>query len=378
MKHANITPLKLTCLFAVVGLSLAVTGCARPITQRIDVSESELHAEELNQYAAMYDLILEENKRLWRVGSVLNRSAASLCPDRMENRLGIFMRDLDYVPEEYHSVAGRFGIEKRPTVLAFLDDSPVSRSGIQVGDVVLALDDIRFDEDDSKPLAEVSRKKVARAYEDGVVNIRVSRSGVEHNFSARVEQYCDYPVYPYETEEINAFADGNQVVVYRGLIRRLGTSDSELAVVVAHELAHNIMKHREAKTLNVLGGTLVDIALAAAIGSGWGSGPGPFGEMAQHLYSHEFEAEADYVGLYLMAMSGFEFDKAPEFWRRLALEKGLGKGSRTHPSNPERHVAMEKAIEEINAKIEAGEPLVPTLRERSDPQENVPRPANDQ
>jgi predicted Zn-dependent protease len=92
------------------------------------------------------------------------------------------------------------------------------------------------------------------------------------------------------------------------------------------------------------------------------------------MYSKEFEAEADYVGLYLMARAGFAIEDTPNFWRRMAIahpgsvKRGL---AASHPPTPERFLALEKTVEEIDAKRARSEALLP---EAGFQQPRKPRP----
>jgi predicted Zn-dependent protease len=68
------------------------------------------------------------------------------------------------------------------------------------------------------------------------------------------------------------------------------------------------------------------------------------------------------MGLYIAERAGFEIQNAPSFWRRMAAEHpGSIKSSfaASHPSTPERFVALEQAVQEIQKKKENGEALVP-------------------
>ncbi len=91
----------------------------------------------------------------------------------------------------------------------------------------------------------------------------------------------------------------------------------------------------------------------------WKTGGGAF--------SKGFEFEADYASLYIAARAGHDVKSAPNFWRRMAAEhpKSLEKGFlASHPSTPERFVAMEKTIQEIKEKQKLGKPLIPEPKEK--------------
>ena len=141
---------------------------------------------------------------------------------------------------------------------------------------------------------------------------------------------------------------------------RFTENDQELSLVIAHELAHNTMSHMDSKVQNYVLGSVLDI-IAAAYGV---NTQGVFGNAAAQAYSKEFEAEADYVGLYIMARSGQEINGAANFWRRMAAEHpgNIQKNhAASHPATPERFVAIEKTIEEIHKKIDSGQALTPEI-----------------
>jgi predicted Zn-dependent protease len=91
------------------------------------------------------------------------------------------------------------------------------------------------------------------------------------------------------------------------------------------------------------------------------------------------EREADYVSLYIIAVAGYDYNAAPNFYRRLAsADPGSIKKSfaRTHPSSPERFIAMEKAVKEINDKKSKGLPLIPEEKPLPAPETVSPEGGN--
>jgi len=148
---------------------------------------------------------------------------------------------------------------------------------------------------------------------------------------------------------------------------RFVRNDQELGLVVAHELAHNAMDHITAKKINTAGGTVLDV-LAALAGI---YTRGTFGKMAGQAYSQAFEAEADYVGLYMMARANLDLDGAALFWRRMAMaHPGSVEGSilASHPATPERFVAIEETVKEINGKRALGQKLEPEYKKIQQPE----------
>jgi predicted Zn-dependent protease len=169
-----------------------------------------------------------------------------------------------------------------------------------------------------------------------------------------------------EEKGLNAHADGKRVVMYPAMMD-FAENDNELAFVVAHEFAHNIMKHPDAAKQNIGIGALLGVAIDIAATAGGMNTGGQFSQIGAsqgHLsYAPEFEHEADYVGLYILARSGYPIKDAPMFWRRMSLASPQSIYiSTTHPTNPARTIEMDKTVQEINYKKQRGLPLSPNIK----------------
>ncbi len=160
---------------------------------------------------------------------------------------------------------------------------------------------------------------------------------------------------------INAFAlPGGYIGFHAGLIAATET-ESELAAVAAHEVAHvaqhhiaQMLEQQQGSSLLVLGSILL-AALAARSGSGQlpeaAVAAGSAAAAQQQLtYSRAFERDADRVGLELLAQAGFEPAGAVRFFGRLLRATRLGETSfppylRTHPLTVERIADLENRIQ---------------------------------
>ncbi|MES9971123.1 MAG: M48 family metalloprotease [Candidatus Thiodiazotropha sp.] len=152
--------------------------------------------------------------------------------------------------------------------------------------------------------------------------------------------------------EINAFAGpGGYIGVYSGLI--LATqSESELASVMAHEIAHVTQKHllrafdaasrmsgRTAALL--LASILVGIAGSADAGLAMATGAQAGAIQEQINFTRSNEEEADTVGIQILAKSDFDPRAMPLFFERLThasrlYESGIPEILRTHPVTTNR------------------------------------------
>jgi predicted Zn-dependent protease len=112
-----------------------------------------------------------------------------------------------------------------------------------------------------------------------------------------------------------------------------------------------------------VGGAVVDVAFAV-LGVNTGGAFTKVGiESGKAAFSVGFETEADYVGLYIVALAGYNFAEAPNLWRRMAvLNPASIDHSKSHPSAPERFVALEGGVKEIQEKKARKQPLRPNFK----------------
>ncbi|MDW8469695.1 MAG: M48 family metallopeptidase [Burkholderiales bacterium] len=271
-----------------LALSLALLPACAPVTQRPQVDERALAEETRKQRELALQDLLDDQARLFRVAWPILARGAPLCGERVRPALGArFASRADFAKEFREAAEKLLGVGEEPSVVQVAEGSPAQRAGLRERDVVVALDGR------PAPRGEGAGRKLVEAIAEAAKAgraplLQVRRAGVEHTVAIAAEPVCDYPVVLHPADAINAFADGRQVAVMRGMLR-FARDDLELAVVIGHELAHNSMKHIEKQTGNVLLGTILDI-LAAARGV---NTQGAFGNLAGLVFSKEFEAEAE-------------------------------------------------------------------------------------
>lgn len=344
-------------LFAV----LLVAGCAAPTTQRVAVTDRQAADEARKQMEIFAEDYVGELKRARKVHWELATKAVALCPRKAAN-LGV---EFGTKPKGELGVAMErlYGVADEPSVLFLLDGGPAQLAGLRPRDRLISVAGITAK--DTKAIAD----KLHGAPSDASVPVVVRRGSQTLSYAVNAVSACDYPIGIDLQQVVNAYADGDRIMVTRGMMN-FARTDEELALVIAHEMAHNTMRHIDAKRQNAAGGLVADIALAILTRGAYRQSA--ISNAAGQAYSQEFEAEADYVGLYMLARTGYMIDDAPKFWRRMAAANPAaitGSHSATHPSTSYRMVALDAAVKEIQGKRAGGVALLP---EKKDGKEVAP------
>lgn len=348
---------------------LILAGCG-PQLQLPTVSQALIEKEREQQREMALKLRMERGERLFRISSLLRTRGVELCGTEIEPFFGLIWADRDMVQEDYRDTASRlFRLGDNLVILSVLPDFPASQSGLKPGDVVVKVGGTPVADLSMSWFSQTSKAKRAiellREVGNKPVNLEIQRSGETLSLTLKPQAACRYDTHLVEGDKVNAFTDGEQVGITTGMVR-FANNDDELALVLGHEYAHNVLDHKSRRTGNVVVGTilgaLLDIGLAAAGVNTGGAGMRAGAEAGGLVYSQAFEIEADYLGLYFAARAGVDISKAPDFFRRMGIEHP---GSirenflATHPSSPERAAAMEAVVQEIQQKLKSGEALVP-------------------
>lgn len=151
----------------------------------------------------------------------------------------------------------------------------------------------------------------------------------------------------------NAFCmPGGKIVVYEGLLP-VTQSESALAIVLGHEIAHAVAKHSAeqlstkvkqqmgAKVLGaVLGATGVNNTTSILTQTAFSLGT----KLGSLKYSRNNESEADYMGLIFAAMAGYDPSVAVSFWQRMAASSTSSMSAflSDHPSDSKRIANINK------------------------------------
>lgn len=344
-----------------IAIAIGLAGCATPRTQRVQVDESANQAEMKLQNELALEGLVNDDIRLQQAAFDIKLKSASMCGEHVKYGLGIYSLSQEMIPKQMRDAAKTlYQIEGRLKVLSVYPGSSGEDAGLLPKDELVSINQwlIPQGEDSVKRI----REKTSELLKDGKPMVmKIARGQEEKELTITPKKECEYPVIMHESDELNAFADGKNVFITRGMMR-FAQNDTELALVISHEMAHNSMEHMKSKKTNYVLGTILDVLITAGTGA---NTQGAFGNMAANAYSQEFEAEADYVGMYLMAEAGKDMDSAPKFWRKMAAAHPSGikaNYSSSHPSTAYRLLALEQTVKEIKGKMVAGNQLVPEMK----------------
>jgi predicted Zn-dependent protease len=163
----------------------------------------------------------------------------------------------------------------------------------------------------------------------------------------------DWEINVQQSKEMNAYCmPGGKIMVYSGLIHQLDVTDAELSAVIGHEISHALREHSRERISQAYAQQLAIAGVAAVAGVS----PG-VADLANQVatvtfqlpHSREQEAEADRMGLELMARAGYDPEAAVSLWRKMgnASSGGPPEFLSTHPSGESRIADLQKSIPRV-------------------------------
>lgn len=271
--------------------------------------------------------------RVATIGHRLATANVAYCT-RQEWRHGFVLLDLGQVsPQVRAAAAAWFGRQSGLGIMALAAAGPAERAGLRAGDVLISLDR----PGPASGAADANGIILAglpAAFADGEAELAIQRGGERLTIAVRAERGCRSDFQVVARNSRNARADGTTVAVNRGLVD-YAQDDAELASVLAHEFAHNVLRHR--------------VRL-------YGDPENRTGPARRPRTSEirETEIEADRLSVYLMEAAGYDPQAAVRFWSRFGPHPLNFLRSGDHPGWQSRVTAMESEIVRIRQARAAG------------------------
>jgi len=346
--------------------ALGLIAWVDPKTAAPVISKDAAADEAKRQMVYVLTARAREARRVDDIAFRLMVANQDLCADRAP-RLGLAWETAAAFSDKARPAAiEAFHLGDGPTVTQVLAGGPAAAAGLQPGDVVVSVNG------EPAPSGKAATEKLAKRLGEimgaatAPVTFVVRRADQEQTFAVTPVMACAYGVAVEDSSEINAFADGKNIHINRPMLR-LAASDEELALVIAHEIAHNGQHHMQAKQHNArifgVPGLIIDVVAAANGVDTKGAFTKAGMQVGMAHAAPAFEAEADYVGMYYMARAGYSTVGVEDFWRKMAVEApGAIFIKSDHPATPDRFLAIAAASKEIEDKRSRNEPLVPNQK----------------
>lgn len=211
-------------------------------------------------------------------------------PDMMS---GMILHDLtQYDASARPAVASAFSLNGGYGVLQLIPGSAAQRAGIRIDDEILAVGNRRVADANVIQAPGKSSHRVTQflgllstALVNGPTDLLIRRNGSQITVKLQGQPGCGGNVLLANSTTINAWSDGNHVVVSTAMAQ-MAQNDDELAFVIAHEMAHNSLGHSRSSSGQVRG-------LIGLLGFGAAS-------------VKRMEVDADSHAVALMSAAGYE------------------------------------------------------------------------
>ena len=289
--------------------------------------------------AVAYNSLIKQDLRLATVGYRLASANESFCKRKSRNP-GWVLHDEQQYPDR-QIARSVFQFRQPVSIAALIAGGPADQAGMDKGVGLMSINDKVWVWDETAQ-AEASGQRLESVSElidkelatIGSVSVKLETARGIRQFKLDPPAVCASRFWVDVREKKDAGADGDKVRITSGMMGYV-PDDSELAAVVAHELAHNILGHR---------------AQAESV------------KRSKARTTLATEIEADRLSVWLMANAGYDPAAALGFARRYGKDYGLGIFSEgTHLRWKNRVKVMQAEIELMKRTAQVAGKLPPPL-----------------
>lgn len=325
-------------------LAMILAACVSPASLASGPQVGEQSAASADQRLTSLTAL---DERVARVAWRLMVANTELCPVERQSAGWALHSASQYSPALRPHALRRFGLEgDLPGVLAVPDSTPAEAAGVRAGDLITAVNGSALATGQPREAARfeglaANVARLDRALSEGPTELTIRRDGGSVQLRVTPVRACGYDVQLNPSGELNARADGRRLFISTALAG-FTQNDDELALILGHELAHNVLGHRAWSETGGEGRTVVerDCDPRVCVGSQ--------------------EDQADRVGLFLMARAGYDPGVAAPFWRRFGESNWRVRFPQlAHASAGTRARRLETVQAEIEALVRDGSPVRP-------------------
>lgn len=302
------------------------------------------------------DGLLQRQERVYRVAAPLIIKNAVLCRTQARPLLGFTAKNqYSYSPELAVAARQSLGLDERLQVMQILDGSGAMRAGLKRGDILQTIQDLNI------PTGPQAEPETARMLSPILKNlseltITVVRQNQPITVNVPLTLACAFAIDVGNTQHVNAYADGRRILLTRGLLDWLST-DEDVAVIIAREIAHNVLQHakqlQQMATLSIVIDNLLLFKpdqVAANSSNGIKITP------------EKMDQEADRLALFMLARAGYDTANFTRVMQKLVQAPNASQAityQTLHPWTDGRQSVIQTTIKEIRQKQLAKKALVP-------------------
>lgn len=251
------------------------------------------------------------NLRLARVAAPLRLANRSLCPELVRDP-GFSVHQLKDYPNAVQPIA-EVMLGLRPNgifVRSVRPGTSAEEQRVSPGDEIVAVNGNAIS---PKPIMDTYNEAVLRnGFESVLSKVRIKTpEGQDYVARIRPDTACDIPAKVVFSDVVNGHTDGDDVLITSALMTAV-PDDTNLALVIAHEMGHVIAEHMNLPP------------------------------------AQDLELEADRMALVLLARSGYDIDAAVSYWQRAAHpHEGGPQWESSHPTTQARYKNFRDELDRI-------------------------------
>jgi len=348
---------------------ILVSGCLEtPKGKLPSINQAEIDMEAERQKRLSYAKYIDQMSLVKSIGFKINSLNADICNKTDFNSGLTFANENVMGLKIAKFFPSKINLGSQVSIINIVKNSPADKAGLALGDIILEVEGYTF------PEGRNALKKISKHFknieEKKIKKIKIDRNGEILTFDINQTKICNYPIIFTQDKIVNAYADGKSIIMTQGMVD-YAKDDNEIAMVIAHELAHNDRGHLDAMKKNtlIMGSIgfvldLMTIYYSGGTAGGDAQNTEMWSKIGRNAYSVEFEKDADYGGVYYAYRAGYDISQVKNFWERIGSEnpKQIAISS-THPATSERYLQIDKTVKEINKKKNDGLALVPNEKE---------------
>jgi hypothetical protein len=301
-----------------LALSLVSTACVLSGRRATTSAEPDRSGASDPPSATLLATQLANDAHLDDVGFALLKSAGARCPSA-KPRAGFRFANRPAYTRMWQPFAAELGISDTVRVLSVAKGGGAESAGLRAGDRIVSLDGVPATPGDR--VVSALRSHAAKSADGGARTLpaTVRRDGRELSLSMPLDSVCALAFMSWRDDGPDAWSGDETIAVTTGMLA-FAASDDELAILLAHEIAHRIVREgRPRGKMDAVLDATGDFATSAigyATDDRWAQMKR---DRPTEPTSREDERRADELTVEILRRAGRPVTGLREFWRRLLV-----------------------------------------------------------